>query len=69
MTLYPKKRSAMLALLHLAQEQDGYLSDEGMAEVAELTDTSPAEVRGTASFYDMYHLCLLYTSGNVDLVS
>jgi NADH:ubiquinone oxidoreductase subunit E len=27
-----------------------------MAEVAELTGTSPAEVRGTASFYDMYHL-------------
>jgi len=54
--LYPQKRSAMLPLLHLAQEQDGYLSDEGMAEVAELTGTSPAEVRGTASFYDMFHL-------------
>jgi NADH-quinone oxidoreductase subunit E len=54
--LYPQKRSAMLPLLHLAQEQDGYLTDEGMAEVAELTGTSPAEVRGTASFYDMFHL-------------
>ena len=46
----------MLPLLHLAQEQDGYLSDEGIAEVAELTGTTPAEVRGTASFYDMFHL-------------
>lgn len=55
-TLYPRKRSAMLPLLHLAQEQDGYLSDEGMAEVAALTDTTPADVRGTASFYDMFHL-------------
>ena len=55
-SLYPQKRSAMLPLLHLAQEQDGYLTDEGMAEVAELTGTSPAEVRGTASFYDMFHL-------------
>jgi NADH-quinone oxidoreductase E subunit len=54
--LYPQKRSAMLPLLHLAQEQDGYLTDDGMAEVAELTGTSPAEVRGTASFYDMFHL-------------
>ena len=54
--LYPRKRSAMLPLLHLAQEQDGYLSDEGIAEVAQLTDTTPADVRGTASFYDMYHL-------------
>jgi NADH-quinone oxidoreductase E subunit len=54
--LYPQKRSAMLPLLHLAQENDGYLTPEGMAEVAELTGTSPAEVRGTASFYDMFHL-------------
>ena len=54
--LYPRARSAMLPLLHLVQEQDGYLSDDGMAEVAELTGTTPAEVRGTASFYDMFHL-------------
>ncbi len=55
-SLYPRRRSAMLPLLHLAQEQDGYLSDAGMAEVAELTGTTPAEVRGTAAFYDMFHL-------------
>ena len=55
-SLYPRKRSAMLPLLHLAQEQDGYLTDEAMAEVAELTGTTTAEVRGTASFYDMFHL-------------
>ena len=54
--LYPQARSAMLPLLHLAQEQDAYLSDEGIAEVAELTNTTPADVRGTASFYDMFHL-------------
>jgi NADH-quinone oxidoreductase subunit E len=54
--LYPRPRSAMLPLLHLAQEQDGYLSDEGIAEVAELTATTPADVRGTAAFYDMFHL-------------
>jgi NADH-quinone oxidoreductase E subunit len=54
--LYPQSRSAMLPLLHLAQEQDGYLTDEGIAEVAELTNTTPADVRGTASFYDMFHL-------------
>src|ERR1019366_9794731 len=54
--LYPHPRSAMLPLLHLAQEQDGYLSDEGIAEVAALTATTPADVRGTALFYDMFHL-------------
>jgi NADH-quinone oxidoreductase subunit E len=55
-SLYPRKRSAMLPLLHLAQEQDGYLTAEGIAEVAELTGTTAADVRGTAAFYDMYHL-------------
>lgn len=54
--LYPKPRSAMLPLLHLAQEQDGYLTEEAMVDIAELTGTTPAEVRGTASFYDMFHL-------------
>ena len=55
-SLYPRQRSAMLPLLHLAQEQDGYVTDEAMAEIAELTGTTPAEVRGTAAFYDMFHL-------------
>jgi NADH-quinone oxidoreductase E subunit len=54
--LYPHPRSAMLPLLHLAQEQDGYVSAEGIAEVADLTATTPADVRGTALFYDMFHL-------------
>ena len=55
-TLYPRKRSAMLPLLHLAQEQDGYLTEPAILEIAELTGTSPADVRGTAAFYDMIHL-------------
>ena len=55
-SLYPRARSAMLPLLHLCQEQDGYLTEEAMAEVAELTGTTNAEVRGTASFFDMFHL-------------
>jgi NADH:ubiquinone oxidoreductase subunit E len=46
----------MLPLLHLTQEQDGYVSPEGIAEVAELTGTTTADVRGTAAFYDMFHL-------------
>ena len=54
--LYPHPRSAMLPLLHLAQEQDGYVSDDGIAEVAGLTATTSADVRGTALFYDMFHL-------------
>lgn len=53
--LYPERRSALIPLCHLVQEQAGYLSEEGMVEVASLCGVTPAEVRGTASFYDMLH--------------
>jgi len=51
--LYPQSRSALIPILHVAQEQDGWLTPDGMAHVAELLDLDPAEVYGTASFYDM----------------
>jgi NADH-quinone oxidoreductase E subunit len=51
--LYPQPRSALIPLLHLAQEQDGWLTEDAMAHVAELLDITPAEVYGTATFYDM----------------
>jgi NADH-quinone oxidoreductase subunit E len=51
--LYPHARSALIPLLHIAQEQDGYLSAEAMGHVAELLELTTAEVRGTATFYDM----------------
>lgn len=53
--LYPHTRSALIPLLHLAQEEEGYLSEEIMEQVAGLLGMTPAEVRGTASFYDMLH--------------
>ncbi len=52
---FPRPRSALIPLLHLAQEQDGYLTDEAMREIAELVGVTPAEVKGTASFYEMFH--------------
>jgi NADH-quinone oxidoreductase subunit E len=51
--LYPQPRSALIPILHLAQEQDGYLADDAIIEVASLLGLTAAEVRGTASFYDM----------------
>jgi NADH-quinone oxidoreductase E subunit len=51
--LYPRARSALIPILHIAQEQDGYLTDEAMGHVAELLALTTAEVRGTATFYDM----------------
>jgi NADH-quinone oxidoreductase subunit E len=52
----PRKKSAMLPLLHLAQEQDGYVTDSAMAHIAELVDVTPAEVLGTCTFYEMFKL-------------
>ncbi len=51
---YPSKKSAILPLAHLAQDQDGYLSTEAMKEIAELVEVTPAEVNGTCSFYTMF---------------
>ena len=53
--LYPQRRSALIPLCHLAQEQDGWLRPEAMEEIAELCGVTAAEVQGTASFYDMLH--------------
>ena len=51
---YPIAKSATIPLLHLAQEQDGYVANDAMEHIAELTDTTPAQVLGTCSFYEMF---------------
>lgn len=55
-THYPRPKSALIPLLHLAQEQDGYVSNEAMAHLAELVGVTPAEVKGTCTFYEMFKL-------------
>jgi len=51
---YPRRKSALIPLLHLSQEQNGYITDEAMRHLAELLDVTPAEVYGTATFYEMF---------------
>jgi NADH-quinone oxidoreductase subunit E len=51
---YPRAKSALIPLLHLSQEQDGYVADDAMKHLAELLDLTPAEVLGTCSFYEMF---------------
>lgn len=51
---YPFARSAVLPLLHLAQEQDGWVSPDAINEVAELVGIESAQVLGTCSFYTMF---------------
>ncbi|MEY2451949.1 MAG: NADH-quinone oxidoreductase subunit, partial [Acidimicrobiaceae bacterium] len=51
---YPILKSATIPLCHLAQEQDGHLTEDGMQHIAELLGLTAAEVLGTASFYEMF---------------
>jgi NADH-quinone oxidoreductase subunit E len=56
---YPggKQKSALLPILHLAQEENnGWLSADAMDYVAELLQLKPIEVYEVASFYSMYNL-------------
>lgn len=56
---YPegKQKSALLPVLHLAQEENGgWLSVEAMDYVAELLRLKPIEVYEVATFYSMYNL-------------
>jgi len=51
---YPRPKSALIPLLHLSQEQNGYITNEAMAHLADLVGVTSAEVYGTASFYEMF---------------
>jgi NADH-quinone oxidoreductase subunit E len=53
---YPVPKSALVPLLHLAQEQDGYVTEDALEHLAELIGCTPAEVLGTCSFYEMLKL-------------
>jgi NADH-quinone oxidoreductase subunit E len=56
---YPqgRQKSALLPLLHLAQEENnGWLSVEAMDYVATLLQIKPIEVYEVATFYSMYNL-------------
>ncbi len=55
---YPegRQKSALLPVLHVAQEQFGWLSVETMDYIASLLNIEPIEVYEVASFYSMYNL-------------
>ena len=51
---YPHSKSALLPLLHIAQDREGWVTPEAMREIAELLGLTPALVLGTCSFYTMF---------------
>src|SRR5438552_16861492 len=55
---YPsgRRKAALLAALHLAQDELGWLSEQAMAYVGFRMDVPPVRVREVATFYTMYRL-------------
>ena len=51
---YPQQRSATMPLLHLVQEDRGYITQEDMTWVAELVGVTPMQVLEVVTFYPMY---------------
>jgi NADH-quinone oxidoreductase E subunit len=55
LTRYPTKMAALLPALWIVQQARGWVSEQSMAEVAELLGLTPAYVKGVVTFYTMYH--------------
>jgi len=55
MDKYPRKRSALIPALQLAQKENGYLSPETLCEIARMFSLAPNEVNEVASFYTMLY--------------
>jgi NADH-quinone oxidoreductase subunit E len=57
MTKYPadRKRSAVMPLLYIAQREDGYVTKQNLAEIAEILEITPTEVASIVGFYTLYH--------------
>jgi len=55
LTRYPTKMAALLPALWIVQRERSWVSEEAMAEVAELLELTPAYVKGVVTFYTMYH--------------
>lgn len=51
---YPQKRSCILPILHLIQEESGYISQEAMEWVAQKLELAPIQVYEVVSFYPMF---------------
>jgi NADH-quinone oxidoreductase subunit E len=54
MDRYPSPRSALLMVLHEAQDEVGHISDDVIREVSTLFGIAAAEIEGVVTFYTMY---------------
>jgi len=51
---YPRKRSAIMPLLHYVQSIDGYVTNEGIEVIGEKLELATAEVTAVSTFYTQY---------------
>jgi NADH-quinone oxidoreductase subunit E len=51
---YPRKRSAIMPLLHFVQSIDGYVKNEGVELIAQKLELATAEVSAVSTFYTQY---------------
>src|SRR5476651_1687370 len=51
---YPTKMALTLPLLHLCQEQEGYVGDDVILFVSQRLDLPPSHVKGVVTFYTLY---------------
>jgi NADH-quinone oxidoreductase subunit E len=80
-SIYPRKRSALIPMLLLAQREDGYIKAETVEYVGKYLDLDPSEVDSILSFYTLlrrrpvgkYHImictnlaCLLQGSDDIE---
>ena len=52
---FPNKKSAVLPLMHLAQNEYGHMSREAMVEVAAICDLDPTHVLSLSGFYTLFN--------------
>jgi NADH-quinone oxidoreductase subunit E len=80
-SIYPRKRSALIPMLLLAQKEQGYVSQQAMEYIASILDLSATDVESTMTFYTLlrrkpagkYHLlictnlsCMLRGSDDIE---
>ena len=53
-TRYPRKRSAIMPLLHFSQSITGYINNEAIEIIAHLLELETAEVTAVSTFYTQY---------------
>jgi len=54
---YPpdQKRSAVMALIYLAQREGGYVTKQALREIAEICEISTTDVASLVGFYSLYY--------------